>query len=191
LQHRRSDDLDFFTLESEVIFAAADHAARVGEEIGLTVTSERRLERLITLRVSGDPVTEHRLEKIDIVQDSPPWFGQPEVHEGVRVDSLLNLAVAKLGAAVDRRELRDFVDLYFILTTTPLYLSSLLPLARDKDPGFQILELAWNFSRVVELRGQERFLRDYLVRPLVWDDFVGYFTREADRLYDLFPPRDR
>ena len=61
------------------------------------------------LTLSGEPEI-----KIDVAYDPPPHFGSVAIQtDGVRVDSLENLAVGKLLAVFGRAYPRDFVGLYF------------------------------------------------------------------------------
>ena len=103
LQHRFSQDLDLFT-QSQSAFEASspdltDAAQQVGAD-GIRIHPLRPGDNLSRcfLILGGEPEL-----KIDVVYDPPPHFGDVILQaDGVRVDSLENLAVGKLLAVFGR-----------------------------------------------------------------------------------------
>lgn len=187
LHHRRSDDLDLFTradhvgpLETRVVQAAT--------AAGLEIARVDRHEQAMKFSLSGDPDHERPLERVDVASDPPPYFAEPAVFDGIPVDSLLAIAVNKV-AIVTRHELKDYVDLFFILRETPLRLEDLIPLAKEKLLGLDEWALIDKFLAARDVAGLAEFQARSLVRPIDWDDLQRFYADAADRLIALFPPR--
>ncbi len=109
---------------------------------GLAVTVVRRFASYVEFSIAREAA---RL-KVDLAQDSPFRFEPPERDEhGVMVNSLIDLRVDKLLAYYGRAELRDAVDLFWIMRQTPI--QPLLQQAGQKDPGFDLYWLAVALNR--------------------------------------------
>lgn len=114
------------------------------------------------------------------------------MYGAVRVDSLLNIAVNKVAAIFSRSdEVKDYADLYFILKTQPFELDALLPLASQKDLGFDELRFAACLAGVRTLRGLLAYLQRYMVKPLEAEELIGFCEDVATRIFDRHPPADR
>lgn len=188
LHHRRSDDLDFFTRSETELPALERRAEQAAAAAGLAMVDRRREDHAVRLALAGDPGSEHRLEKIDIMWDSPPYFASPSIRDGISVDDLRAIAVNKVLAIDGRQEVKDFVDLYFIARETSERIEALIPLAKQKLIGLEELQLAGAFLRVRELAGLVEFQNRYMVKPLDWDELVALYSAEAERIFALFPP---
>ncbi len=106
LQHRLSEDLDFFT-ERDV--GAEEVVAFVKSLPGLIdVQYERKYERKIFLLRYPDA----RMMKIEFTKYPFSLLEAGPVIEGIQVDSLTDILVNKLIAMTDRRDAKDYVDLY-------------------------------------------------------------------------------
>lgn len=111
LKHRESLDLDFFTqneFDSQIILEA--------------VQSWSKKYRFIIKSSFIDPTYIYILNfkdgeqlKIDFARYPYPQLNKPKSHDGILVDSFLDLAANKLLLINQRTEVKDFVDLYFIL----------------------------------------------------------------------------
>lgn len=190
LHHRLSEDIDLFTREA----AQFDHIRPVVQAsiraCGMKITERRETDEMLEHKVHGDPHPTHPLRKVDVVQDTPPMFAPPELHGVIRADALLSIAVNKVTAIFSRSdEIKDYVDLYFILNTQPFALDPLLPMAAQKDLGFDELRFAANLAGVSALQGLIPFLQRYMVRPLRPDDLIQFFEKVAARIFDRHPPR--
>jgi hypothetical protein len=143
---------------------------------GLTVDLERRSPffcRAFLFKSGDQPPL-----KVDLVYDPGPWFGAHMEREGIRVDSLENIAANKVTALMSRGEMRDFIDLYFILRETDLDFDHLLILARQKDPGLREFYLAgFIYQRLKRMRTLPP-----LLKPLDPEDFRRFYTDLAEAL---------
>jgi len=161
LQHRLSQDLDLFTQSQPAFEASENDLETAAREVGAGVIRfyppkpGDNLSRCF-LTLGDEPEI-----KIDVVHDPPPYFGEVMLQpDGVRVDSLENLAVGKLLAVFGRAYPRDFVDLYFLLKSG-IDIDRLLALAKQKDLGFSEYFLGGMLEQIakVEPRDLPRLLK--------------------------------
>jgi hypothetical protein len=191
LNHRRSDDLDFFTRDRSNLEPSAhrEPLERALSRSRLRIESSARRGDHVQYALRGDR-GERPLTKVEFVFDAPPYLAPPERRDGVLVDGLLAIAVNKV-TALGRREPRDYVDLYEIVRTRRHQLDDLVRLAAEKDPGLTPLVLAVDFDGARDLAAVADFLRRYMIAPLDWDEVVRFYGHEAERLRGLVPPRAR
>lgn len=174
LQHRYSDDLDFFC-ESDVddLFLTAFVPRLVAE---LQATSVRR-EKLHDRRLFFLGFTDDEL-KIEFTHyPFLPCEPRRDVN-GVRVDSLRDLAANKLAALLDRFDPKDFVDLYFLLHGRQL---QEIKMDTEKKFGFTIspLRLGSELMKVQRIVALPR-----MVKPLDPSALRDFFMNQARLLRD-------
>ena len=109
LFHRYSDDLDFFTNEREIEWLWPS-LQRLQPALGLTV--ETRAPQFIRMQ-SAEGL------RVDFVQDVPFRTGRPMRRGTWRVDSVENILLNKITAIQGRLDVKDYVDLYFLLKDHP------------------------------------------------------------------------
>lgn len=190
LHHRFSDDIDLFTRDVGQLVPARAVVQASLAACGLEISEGRESEEMLEYKVQGDPHPTYPLIKVDVVRDTEPAFAPTEVHGVIRVDALLSIAVNKVATIFSRGwEVKDYVDLYFILKTKPFDLDALLPLAAQKDLGFDELQFAANLSRVSSLQGLVLYLQRYMVQPLKADELIQFCEEVAARIFDRHPPR--
>jgi predicted nucleotidyltransferase component of viral defense system len=131
LAHRDSKDLDFFSLDRFDLQQLGVVIADIAQEMGCEIST----------KVKSDTYNEIYFEnkdwrqRIDIVKEQPKRFGDIVDIEGVRVDSLENIGSNKINAIFGRLEIKDYIDLYSIVTQTKYTFDELFGLARQKDLG--------------------------------------------------------
>ena len=142
--HRCSDDLDLFTLEPD----ALDHARRemrgIAEVLQCTLTtglSTPTFQQFYLAKLDGPPL------KLDLVRDFGPQYGERRTADGIVVDSLSNIAANKVTAIFGRTEVKDFVDLYYLLRSG-YELKTLIAWAKQKDLGVSELYLGYSMRQV-------------------------------------------
>ena len=113
LQHRLSKDLDFFTegdVEAELILAFLRSIPEVQE-----LELERKFDRKIFLIGYSDG------EQLRTEFTKYPFkaINPFTTVEGIHVDSMGDILVNKLMAMTDRKDIKDYVDIYFILKESP------------------------------------------------------------------------
>lgn len=112
LQHRYSEDLDFFTekeFDTQTVYEIVNAWSK---QHTFTFTSEFHQVIyifLLTFQNSGAPL------KIDFGYYPHKNIKEREMIDGVKTDSLTDIAVNKLLTVTQRTNVKDFVDLYFLL----------------------------------------------------------------------------
>ena len=118
LQHRVSDDLDFFTPNSVPLADVSKTVQKIKQAIGAQeVRSDRLHDRHLFFFELPDG--ELKLEFSQYPFDTlEPLVLNADHH--VYLDSLRDIAANKLMALLDRFDPKDFVDLYFLLQSRTL-----------------------------------------------------------------------
>lgn len=174
LHHRRTADLDFFLdrpLQPADLRGIARAIARDGTRIDEQVVGS--LTSLVLLD-SGRPYG-----KIDFSFYPANEVEAATVWNGLRVESLRDMTVNKVGAFLNRNQARDYVDLYFLLQEGPERdLVRLLDLLRAKlDLSADPLTMA---SRLLGARAIVD-LPD-MIRPLELSDLRAFCFEKAREL---------
>lgn len=170
LAHRRSYDIDLFTGENGLIFPFCNMMGKHLVSEGYIVQTLRRFESFAEFDVKRDTES----IRVQLAYDSPFRFERPQMSElGVNVNDYKDIMVDKLLAFFGRWKHRDAVDLFFILKSEPL--ESLLELAKQKDPGF---DLYWFGAALKEV---ESFPDDIAQWPV--DMLVALDARELKEVF--------
>ena len=116
LQHRVSDDLDFFTQDDFDLLFIEKFISKIKEQLNASsVRFSRLYDRNQYFFMIGAEENKIEFTKYPFKQINPP-----EKRDGVFVDSEYDIAVNKLITLVERFDPKDFVDLYFLLAKYPL-----------------------------------------------------------------------
>jgi hypothetical protein len=184
LEHRNSDDLDFFTRDAGQLRMGDSLVEHGAQAAGLTIDDyPPRDSPFRRFRLAGDTHPAHPLRKCELMLDSPPFFAEPRKFDRVLVDDLLSIAVNKL-TALSRNEPKDYFDLYLIVRRGYHRMEDLVSRAQEKDPGLTPLVLAATFSRVEELPDLQAFQAGYMLVTVDGADLVGFYRGWARRLLD-------
>lgn len=173
LFHRYSDDLDFFTNDANIEFLWPMLRHLQGS-LGFTV--ESRAPRFIRLQFAEGL-------RVDFVQDVPSRVGIPVRRGTWQIDSLDNIAVNKVTAIQGRLEVKDYVDLYMLLTDHPKALGTWLNQAKQKDASID--PFLW--SRVIGEVETFRVL-PRMITPLSLEELVAFYRRLRQRLLHSLKP---
>lgn len=111
-----------------------------------------------------------------------------KIIDKIIVDSFEDIAVNKICAVYGRLEIKDFVDLFFILRESKFSLDYLVGRAKEKEASFDredtLLEFA---SRLLEVRDLSlHSIR--MIRPLVKEELESYIVSEAETLIRRLRP---
>jgi predicted nucleotidyltransferase component of viral defense system len=111
LHHRYSDDLDFFTInkfETQTIFTIISQWAALHHFTFTANFAEVVYIFLLTFPDASEL-------KVDFSYYPYSKLEKEQIIDGILIDSLLDIAVNKLLTITQRTEVKDFVDLYFLL----------------------------------------------------------------------------
>lgn len=175
LQHRLSDDLDFFTHIGEI--GDADRSTvSAFENAGLTVAHERSSPTFRRYRVNGEL-------QVDLVRDIDFRVGAPELHDTIMVDTPKNIAVNKVTALYGRLDPKDYVDFYFLIQRYAFDVMELLKLAQQKDAGLEFFQWTKVIADAETLTVMPR-----MIKPLDVEGLKKFFREVQDRVLDAVKP---
>ncbi len=157
LKHRYSEDLDFFSEQEVDPMAIQIFLKGVQGSLGFAkIDFQQSFNRNLFFLHFPDG----EILKTEFTYFPFPRIESGEKHEGVQLDSLLDIAVNKLFTIYQRTKARDYIDLYALCTEKGLTVSDLSKKVRVKfdthvDPlqlGTQFLksEKAQDFPRLLE-----------------------------------------
>ncbi len=126
LEHRISEDLDFFSSE-KVALPSLDRVLK-----GMDCVSEISYTKQFDRNLFQIKLQDASLLKVEFTFYPLKNLEDPHMVEGLRVDSFLDIVVNKMCAIADRTEAKDFVDLYYALKKGNLSLNRLVGLAEKK-----------------------------------------------------------
>jgi hypothetical protein len=180
LKHRKSNDIDLFTPEEELILPFSFKIEETLKGNGIEVKRSREFNSFVELFVCFLQES----TAIHIALDSPFKFEQPADSKrfpGLKIDSLIDIATNKLLTLFGRANLRDFVDVYFLINEI-FKKGDLIEKAKIKDPGFDIYWLGVAFERVnaFSTDSQEMLL---LKKPFNMKELQGFFNQWREEIY--------
>lgn len=150
LHHRKSEDLDFFSLidiNPILIFPYIKKAKSIikYKTFDFQTAFNRNIFHL--------SLPDNKSLKLEFTYFPFEQIERPKIINGVRVDSLIDIAVNKVFTIAQNPRGRDYFDLYFILQSRPDWtLQTLLEKAKIKfDWHVDALQLGSQLKRVNEL----------------------------------------
>lgn len=184
LAHRESKDLDFFSLER---FDLAEMSGLI-QEIATSTNS------LVETKISTNSYSEVYLrnssvgwvQRIDVVKEIPRQFGEIVDVDGVRVDSLENIGSNKILTIIGRLEVKDYLDLYFILTKTDKKFADLFALAKQKDLGLS----EFIFANIIVAAADFEIFPEIKL-PFDRQDFVKFYENLSKELLLQIKPEEK
>ena len=174
LQHRKSNDLDFFATNEELLLPFSFHLEEFLKEQKMEVERRRGFRSFVELIVKNK--TEETM--IHLALDAAFRFEQlKEFSEfsGLKVDNLQDIAVNKLLALFGRAAFRDFVDVYFLVHQAKFEPESLIKNAKIKDPGFDLYWLGVAFERINTFQDNSPEML-LLLKPLPLKEIADFFN---------------
>lgn len=168
LNHRFSDDLDFFTNDDKRFGLWADRLIQ-----GLSLRSDwsvrvvQREDRFVRLVLARGDVP----LKIEMVNDVPAHVGTISNHPLLgRLDSAENILANKISALVDREQPKDLADIWGFCCRLGLSLESALEGAQSKAAGIFPVDVArllctvqrsdWEIVRWIEAPDPDQYIAD-------------------------------
>ena len=179
LQHRYSEDLDLFTLDSDAFDRVPLYVADTATRLTASVASLQTAPQFHRYRLSrkGKSVI------VDFVREVVPQISEEKNRfEGILVDTLDDITANKICTVVSRAEIKDYIDLYF-LARAGYPLENYIKLAQQKDAGVSQAMLAYLLS---ELKLSK--VPDFMIAPVSLEELQEYFQTLAKKLaVESFP----
>ena len=174
LQHRKSNDLDFFTSKEEAIAPFSFSLEAALRENTIQTERTRGFHSFIELLASQGA----QKTIVQLAQDSPFRFKPTQTFSefpGLNVDNLVDIASNKLLALFGRSTLRDFVDIYALIKRGLFDKKTLTDMAKKKDPGFDLYWLGVAFEKIQVFQQNEpdMFL---LLEPIPLQELQTFFN---------------
>jgi predicted nucleotidyltransferase component of viral defense system len=143
LGHRKTEDLDFFTLENEIEtgFNIIKDVANVLNATVEAIQTSPDFRRFLIKRGSESIV-------IDLVREYVYQIDREKNKiNGIRIDSPQEILANKLCALLSRSEIRDLVDIYE-LEQAGFQVEDAVSAASLKDTGLTSAQLGWILSQI-------------------------------------------
>lgn len=175
LFHRRSDDLDFFSTDPVDALRARRFAENVREHLGgSSVETNRLYDRHLFLinRKTDGPL------KIEFTHYPYSPLKQPAVHDGVRVESLRDIATDKLAAMLDRFEPKDYYDIHVLLSGKHTSLSTM---RADLQTKFHIIADSVQLGAALA-RAERLPILPHMLTSVRKEDVQSFFEELAKEL---------
>lgn len=176
LHHRYSEDFDFFTENEIPLEDIKKKFSEFCKKLGIKSVELRQIQSAKIFFLKGGKSNEKI--KTDFNFFPFPKFGKPKIYKGLKVLSLLDIAICKLDTILTRCKARDFVDLYFIQKENPFDLNYLVK--KDEEANFFKIDPVYLASRLLLVED----LHDYpkMVKPFLPEEMIEYFHDLAKSL---------
>lgn len=149
LHHRDSDDLDFFS-EEEIDFSTVQAFLKsIQRDLGfIKVDYQSSFNRNLAYLY----FPKNYILKTEFTYFPFPQIEKPLAVAGLKIDSLIDIAVNKLFTIYQKPRIRDFIDLYLILRKKDLVIKELIKKAKVKfDWHIDFLQLGAQFLEIKPL----------------------------------------
>ncbi|NCC71080.1 hypothetical protein EOM09_05860 [bacterium] len=175
LQHRFSEDLDFFSLieinPHEINLFLNSHKIEFSSpQIQFRQSFNRNLFFLT--------YTDNSKLKLEFTYYPFPQLEIPQQQDNLKIDSVFDIAVNKIFTLSQQARGRDYFDLYIIEQKYSFSFEKLIKKAREKfDYPIDYLQLGINFNQV------DHYLDDpILLKKINHEEISVFFKKEAQKL---------
>lgn len=168
LNHRFSDDLDFFTNDDDRFGLWSQRVIqKLSQQSNWRCDVLQKEERFVRLNLAQGDI----FLKIEFINDVPARVGQPWFHPILgRLDSAENILANKLTALIGREEPKDLADVWGFCSQMNLSLTAAIENAQSKAAGIFPADLArvlcsvsrsdWELVRWIDAPTPEQFRGD-------------------------------
>ena len=176
LQHRYSDDLDFFVNDAPDFILWTEriiHALSAAEDWRIEILS--RYERFVHLNL----VQAETALKLEFINDVPSRAGEIAIHPILgKLDSAENILANKLAALLSREEPKDLADVWGFCAKLNLSLEEAITGAQGKATGIFPADL----SRVLLSASEDDFKLIRWIKAPRTQDFIQDLHRLGEAL---------
>lgn len=175
LQHRYSDDLDFFTETENLIPLLTAELPGIAKTLKIKIEFGRRFETFTDCFF----IKKDEGVKIDFAKDIPfrlkPKIFREEL--GIYTDNELDIACNKFSALFDRHDPKDFVDIYF-LDKEFMPFEKIYQNAKKKHVGLDDYWLAVSLRFVEEIR-----ILPKMIKPVTIAQLRQFYQKKIRQLF--------
>jgi predicted nucleotidyltransferase component of viral defense system len=171
LEHRISEDMDFFTEEEGQV----PQVLPILQEIVSKLNAQLEIKRSFRSYLEVFLTQEKGILRCDFALDSPYRLEKKIFKQeyGIYVDNVLDISCNKLSALYDRSDPKDFVDIYFI-DKEVIPFEKLVEEAKKKHIGMDNYWLAISLAKVEDISILPRMLK-----PITPDELKSFFLKKA------------
>lgn len=172
LQHRYSEDFDFFTNNETALEKVKTKLNNIFDKENIKSVEYRTIQMSKIFFLKG---SQKEVIKTEFNYFPFPKFGKMKNYNGLKIASLLDIAISKLDAILTRDKARDFVDFYFIQKKHPFKISFLLEkLEKMFSVKIDPLYLASCFLKAEKVKDYPK-----MIKPLSKEEMIAYFLNLA------------
>ena len=180
--HRISVDLDLFTQEAALFEEAARSLG--DEKLFPTWKIQKGKRALHFAQFFLHPDKDKEPVKVDLVLDSVPHLADPLKIGKVWIDSLDDILANKMGCLISRNEVKDYLDLYYLLPASHLTAREALEQGLKKDGGLDPLILSSQMEFLFRLPDPTAGV----CCDARWDEVQFFFRKLQKEFLDLIKP---
>ncbi len=178
LYHRRSIDLDLFTLSKDSFQLVERTTQTMSRQLACEYFPIRITPSFKHIDIQS---VNERLTLHFALEYSPP-IKQPQLFEGIAVSSIEEITVNKICTALGRTELKDLVDLYF-LDKAGYIIRDYFALAQTKDGGLTPETLAYTMGLF-----SVAAIPDFMMKPLTEPELDQFIESTISWLVEQSKP---
>lgn len=167
--HRYSDDLDFFSEEEQNDEIINEFMGKIAQDLGLTY----RFTRIETTRMFEFVKEKKLLAKVDFGHFPYQRLEKGLWQNGVSIDGLLDIGANKIITIAQRNDIKDFVDLYFLLKKFTLW-DLIYAVEKKFQRETDILLLGSDF-----LKSQDFEFLPRMIKPIKLEELKIFFREQA------------
>lgn len=170
LQHRYSEDLDFFTEIPGAVGGVIPVLAIIKKKLKVTIEARRTFNTFTELILKR----EKEITILHFAQDSPYRLNPTLYNEdyGIYIDNLIDISCNKFSALFDRHDMKDFVDIY-IIDKEKMKFEEVYSLAQKKHIGLDEYWLAQALRYINDL-----VILPKMIKPVTLKELQDFFNKK-------------
>ena len=174
LKYRLSEDLDFFSIKEIDNLWLSTLTKKIKNNLGADkIDLQQSFNRNLVFITIGSEVL-----KTEFTYFPFPQIEKPKIIEGIKIDSLIDIAVNKFFTIYQKPSARHFIDLYLILKTGKVKWEDLARLARNKfDTVIDPLQLGSQLIMASDVQDLPQMIID-----IPENDWKEFFLQKAKDL---------
>lgn len=177
LNHRLSEDIDFFSEEEINLLPVRAFIGKVQKELKLKKVDYRQYLGLHTFQLY---FSDENILKVDFCYYPFSRIEQGIVYKNIKVDSVLDIAVNKVHTIAMNPRARDFIDIYFIIKERNCNFKDLLLKAKIKfDWHIDAIQLGSRLLLAKKIKDYPR-----MIKEINHNEWKNFFIDEAKKLKD-------